>query len=210
ALKTLTIGINSGAPAMGVMGPTNTNGGWYSVADIHSNGLTTTDVHSRTVVGRLVTKVPSLDDGSISVLPDCRKKEIYSLRPGITWQDGAPFTANDLVFSLRFNADRGLPTGQQPVITVMDSAEAPDASTFVLYYKTAYFLGGALGTQQFWPQPAHLLSDAYDRYLTDKDSNEVANLPYWSSDYVHLGPFRMTTFDPAEGFEAHAYDGYFL
>ncbi|MBM2810576.1 MAG: hypothetical protein HW416_1335 [Chloroflexi bacterium] len=209
-IKTLTIGITGAAPAMGVMGPTNTNGGWHSVGDVHSHGLTTTDTNSRRPVGRLAENIPNVDDGSVSLLPDGRMRVAYTLRPGITWQDGVPFTAQDLAFSYRFNSDKGLPTSQQRVINLMDSVEAPDTRTFVVYYRGAYYLGGVLGFRELWPQPQHLLGEAYDRYVTTGNPDEVVALPYWTSAYVHLGPFRLTSFDPADGTEHRAYDGYFL
>ncbi|MBM2811215.1 MAG: hypothetical protein HW416_1974, partial [Chloroflexi bacterium] len=42
------------------------------------------------------------------------------------------------------------------------------------------------------------------------NADEVMNLAYWTSDYVHLGPFRLTSFDPAEGMAFRAYEAYFL
>src|SRR4030095_1145264 len=35
-------------------------------------------------------------------------------------------------------------------------------------------------------------------------------LPYWTQEYVHLGPFRLTRLDPGEGITFEAYDRYFL
>src|SRR5262249_53314975 len=43
-----------------------------------------------------------------------------------------------------------------------------------------------------------------------KNADDMINLPYWTSEYVHLGPFRVTSFDPAEGLVLQAYDKYFL
>jgi peptide/nickel transport system substrate-binding protein len=195
---------------MGIMGSTTTAGGWMTVTEVHSNGLVTSDVSTRRPVGRLAAKVPSLDDGSIALLPDGRMRVVYQLRQGITWQDGAPFSAQDLTFSYRLNSDAGIPSGQRDTINQMESVEAPDDGTFIIYFKGPYYLGGSLGMRPFWPQPRHLLGEAYERYLTTRNPDEVVNLPYWSADYVHLGPFRLTSFDPAEGMVFEAYDRYFL
>ncbi|MPZ12832.1 MAG: hypothetical protein GEU73_00120 [Chloroflexi bacterium] len=208
--KVVVFGVRGTAQAMGVMGSPTTSGGWHSATDIHSHGLITTEAASRTPIGRLAERVPTLDDGSIELLPDGRMRVEYTLRKGITWQDGAPFTAQDLVFSYQFNRDKGLPTNQRPVIDLMTSAEAPDDDTFVITYSSGYYLGGLLGTREFWPQPQHILGSAYDRYLAIGDPDEVANLPYWTSEYIHLGPFRLTTFDPIQGAQFEAYEGYFL
>src|SRR5437016_9240432 len=49
---------------------------------------------------RLAEQVPSIDNGSWAVNPDGTMRTTWHLRPDLAWQDGAPFTANDLVFSI--------------------------------------------------------------------------------------------------------------
>src|SRR5581483_3605856 len=184
----------------------STSGGWHTLTEIYATGLVTSDVNSRSLVGRLAVRAPSVDDGSVSVLPDGRMKVVFTLRPGVTWQDGTPFSAKDLMFSYRFHTDPGLPTAQMEHVGYMDSVEAPDDQTFVVYYKHPYYQGMALGVREFWPLPEHLLGDAYQRFQSSKNADEVANLPYWTTGFVHLGPFRITTFDPGEGMTLQAYD----
>jgi peptide/nickel transport system substrate-binding protein len=195
---------------MGVMGNTTTSGGWLSTTEIHSDGLITSDVHTRAPVGRLAEKVPSFDDGSIVILPDGRMRVTYNLRHNVTWQDGVPFTSQDLLFSYTFNSDKGLPTVQRDALDRIESVEAPDANTFVINFKGPFYQGAGLGVRAFWPQPEHLLISAYQKYLQDKNPEGVVNLPYWTSEYVHLGPFRLTSFDPQSGMAFQANDGYFL
>ena len=60
------------------------------------------------LVPRLADKVPAFEDGTISMLPDGRMKVVYPLRHDVLWQDGVPFTADDLVFSAAVRRD---PTG---------------------------------------------------------------------------------------------------
>ena len=79
------------------------------MAEIYSDGLVTTDVNNPRPLGRLAERVPSLDDGSISLLPDGRMRVVFNLRRGITWQDGAPFTAHDLAFSYQIGGPDGMP-----------------------------------------------------------------------------------------------------
>jgi ABC-type transport system substrate-binding protein len=92
----------------------------------------------------------------------------------------------------------------------MDSAEAPDPYTFVVYFKEPYYQASALGIRNFWPQPRHLLGEAYERFLMTGNAEEVINLPYWTSQYVHTGPFRLSSFDPAGEIVFEAFDRYFL
>jgi len=208
--KTMTIGVSSGVQSFGIMGSASGAGGWDAMVELFAEGLVTADVHSRQPVGRLAARLPSLDDGSIAMLPDGRMKVVYTIRQGVTWQDGVPFTAHDLVFSAKLDGDTGLPTIDSQATRLIDSFEAPDDSTFILYFKGPYYLGGVLGPQLLWPEPEHLLGDAYARYLDDKNPDDVAALPYWSTGYVNLTPFKLTAFDPGTSLTMQAYDGYFL
>src|SRR5437867_909616 len=86
--KTITVGVTGAAQAMSVMGSSTTSGGWHSVNELHSAGLTTTDYRSRGLVGRLAVSVPTVENGGLSLLSDGRMRAQFQLRPGITWQDG--------------------------------------------------------------------------------------------------------------------------
>src|SRR5438093_9271326 len=90
--KTLIIGVTSTVHAFALAGTTTTAGGWLSTSELHSEGLITADAQTRTPVGRLAERRPSFDDGSIQLQADGKMRVVYSLRSGITWQDGAPFT----------------------------------------------------------------------------------------------------------------------
>ena len=208
--KTLTIGISGSVRAMGIAGDATPVGGWISLIELHSDGLVTSDTSSRRPIGRLAERVPSLEDGTISVLPDNRMRVVFNLRRGVTWQDGTPFTAHDLVFTYRLCCDPGIPTDMEGAAPFISSAEAPDDTTFVVYFKQPYYLAATLGPLYFWPVPRHLVEPAYDRYVASRNADEVLNLPYWTTEYVHLGPFRLTRFEPGEGLSFEAYDRYFL
>jgi peptide/nickel transport system substrate-binding protein len=181
-----------------------------SANEVHSQGLITADVQQHVPVGRLAERVPSFSDGSMSLLPDGRMRVVYNLRRGITWQDGAPFTAQDLLFSYQLNADQGLPFVNRDATRQMDTVEAPDDVTFVITFKGPYYLADSLGLRLFWPYPRHLLAESYDRFTTTQSADEFLGQPYFTSHYVNLGPFRVTSFDAGDGVTFEAYDGYFL
>jgi peptide/nickel transport system substrate-binding protein len=208
--KQVTIGVTGMVNAMSIMGASVVLGGWHTVNDVHSAGLITSDFTTQKPIGRLAERPPTLDDGTIAMLPDGRMRVEFRLRPEITWQDGTPFSAQDLVFTHRLLSDSGIPSSLRPVIPLIDAVEAPNDQVFVIYYKGAYYRGGTLGVREFWPQPRHLLQPAYERYLASQNADEFVNLPYWTSEYVHLGPFRLTAFEPGEGMTFAAYPGYFL
>jgi peptide/nickel transport system substrate-binding protein len=210
APKALTIGIWSSVPALGLLVNTSPVGGGYRIGEIHSDGLITADTGVRRPVGRLAEQVPTLENGGVSLLPDGRMRVAFAVRKGVTWHDGRPFTAQDLVFSYQFAGPDGVPNPLNDTHRMMSSVEATDDHSFVVYYKGPYYLGAALGTPEFWPLPRHILEALLERYLTTKNAEEILQHPYWTSEYIHLGPFRLARFDPGEGMSYEAYDRYFL
>src|SRR5689334_4281230 len=64
--KTLTIGVTSRSQSMGVFAGSST-GGWTTLIEMHTAGLITSDFDKPTPIGRLAEKVPSIEDGSISI-----------------------------------------------------------------------------------------------------------------------------------------------
>jgi peptide/nickel transport system substrate-binding protein len=207
--KVLTIGVTTNVQVIGPFTGGST-GGWTTLNELHSAGLISSDVDSPRPIGRLAEKVPTLEDGSIAVLSDGRMRVVYNLRRNVTWQDGVAFTAQDLVFSNTFLSDPGLPVARSESARKVETVEAVDDYTAAFIFSTIYNLGNLLGPREFWPQPRHLLSEAYDRYQATGNSDEVVNIPHWTSEYVHLGPFRVTGFDPGEGVTFQAHEGYFL
>jgi peptide/nickel transport system substrate-binding protein len=77
-------------------------------------------------------------------------------------------------------------------------------------YKAPYYLAVGLGPHAFWPLPKHILGEAYERYLQSKNPDDILTHPYWNTEYVHLGPFRLTSFDPGDRISFEAYPGYYL
>lgn len=206
----VTLGVTAQVSAMSIAADSSTSGGWQDVSEVYANGLMTADVHTQAPVGRLVERLPTLADGSMAILTDGRMRVAYRLRSGITWQDGTPFTARDMAFSYRMLAERGLPAVERNALTEMDAVEAADDTTFVVHFKGPYYLADSIGLRLFWPHPQHILGDAFERYQADKDTQAFLNLPYWTTEYVHLGPFRLRQFDPGEAITFAAYEQYFL
>src|SRR5207244_13270938 len=111
-----------------------TPGSCATAHEPHSNGLVTADPHVQKPIGRLAARVPTVEGGGLSMLPDGRMRVVYELRHDVTWHDGMSFTAHDLVFSERVYVEGGLPYPTQDAVSLMDSSEALDDFTFVLYF----------------------------------------------------------------------------
>ncbi|WP_032826668.1 ABC transporter substrate-binding protein, partial [Bordetella holmesii] len=61
----------------------------------------------------------------------------FKLRPGVKWQDGTPFTADDLIYSYtRARAVPGSVATYAGYLRTIESMSAPDPLTFVVKTKT--------------------------------------------------------------------------
>lgn len=136
-------------------------------------------------VPELAAEVPTLANGGIS------KDGLtitYHLRPGVTWQDGVPFTADDVIFSWQqvMNPKNSVPsrigydditridkTDDHTIVIHLRKRFAPFAATFFTMSNTTY---GVI--------PKHLL----DKY-SDINRTEYANKP------VGTGPFIVAEYD---------------
>lgn len=208
--KVLTLGVTGSVQAISLPGGSSPVGGWVAVTEMHTDGLVTAENSVHKPIGRLAERVPSLDEGTITLRPDGKMRVVFTLRKGITWQDGQPFTAQDLVFSYQLGGPGGLPTSLNDAMEYMASVEAPDPLTFIINYRQPYYLGMALGPLMFWPLPQHLLSEAYGRYQATKNLDEILKEPFWTSGFVSVGAFRLTSFDPGAGLDFQAYENYYL
>jgi peptide/nickel transport system substrate-binding protein len=204
--KTINLAVTNAVLVLPIAGSNTTSGGWQSVNELYAQGLVTSDRDVRRPVPRLAARVPTLDDGSIEVLADGRMKTTYPLRRDVTWHDGTPFTARDLLFTFELVKDPNVPQLSLEASTQMSAAEAPDDYTFVIYWKAPYNQADSIGLRAFWPLPRHLLEQPY-RTL---DPLGFVNLPFWTTDYIHLGPFRLSEFRAGVEIEFLAYDAYFL
>jgi peptide/nickel transport system substrate-binding protein len=205
-VKSIVIGIANDIAVMPPSGSNTTSGGWQSVNELYAQGLVTSDRDVRRPVPRLAAQIPTFEAGTIEMLADGRMRTTYPLRTDVTWHDGQPFTAQDLMFSFELAKDPQVPHLSVEAINVMDSVEAPDDHTFVITWKRPYYLADSVGLRAFFPLPRHILENSYRTV----DPLAFTNLPYWTNQYVHLGPFRLLEFKPGEEIIFGSYEGYFL
>jgi peptide/nickel transport system substrate-binding protein len=152
----------------------------------------------------LVEQLPQLHSPSWHVFPDGQMETRYRLKPDLTWHDGIAVTAEDFVFALQIYKDPSF--GQSGgVIALIHEVQAPDPGAIVIRWKQPYPEAGALD-KDFPPLPRHLLAAPY----REVDPAAFANLPYWSSEYVGLGPYRLERREPGLALTGVAFAGYAL
>lgn len=115
--------------------------GWSSEPDT-MNPLTTYSTEAQEIIQLMYDKL--LDyDLAFKTTPSLAKEFSYSadglsitfkLRENVTWHDGKPFTADDVVFTYNLIKENSLGQYAQWLVD-LKSAEAPDASTVVLTFE---------------------------------------------------------------------------
>ena len=128
------------------------------------------------IVPDLATEVPSRADGGISA---DGKTITYRLRHDVRWQDGAPFTSRDVLFTWRALID---PHNLVPAHGEYDriaAMTAPDPYTVQMRLNAPFAPALALfaGGKQGAIVPAHLL-EGRDLSRGDFESNPVGTGPY--------------------------------
>jgi peptide/nickel transport system substrate-binding protein len=138
----------------------------------------------------LAETIPTVENGLWRVLPDGRMTTTWKIRPNAAWHDGAPFTAEDLVFTATVVMDKALPEFGDIAFDAVEGVDAVDAHTLtVRWSKPFIWANGLFSDTTGLPHPKHLLERVY---LEDKAS--YTSVPQWSEAYTGTGAFRMREF----------------
>ncbi len=156
----------------------------------------------------LVENLPQLNTDSWRVFPDGRMETTYRLKPGLTWHDGVPATAEDYVFGWATYSTPFVGHANLHPFDAIAEVVAADPRTVVIRWKQPYadvnFLGG-LGTE-FAPLPRHLLGQA----LESEQPEAFLKSSFWTRDYVGLGPYRLSHWELGAFIEMNAFEGHTL
>lgn len=137
-------------------------------ADVWADGLMTYDRDGKRLP-RLATEWTTSEDG---------KTYTFKIRENVKWSDGQPFSAEDVVFTL--NAFGKYNTYLTKLLPLIESAEAPDAATFVLKLKQPLTATLDLFDKEVFPLMAKHIYDGQD--VTTHPANLAP---------VGLGPFKF-------------------
>ncbi|APG27105.1 peptide-binding protein [Syntrophotalea acetylenivorans] len=119
----------------------------------------------------------------------------FHLRQGVRWHDGAPFTAEDVLYTYQLLIDPKTPTAYAERYRQVASAQVLDAHTFrVRYHKP---LATALISWAFSVHPRHLL-----------EGTEITKSPL-ASHPVGTGPYRFVAWKRGEKIVLEANPDYY-
>jgi peptide/nickel transport system substrate-binding protein len=153
----------------------------------------------------LAEGLPQLNTNTWRVFPDGRMETTYRLKPNLSWHDGTPVTADDFRFALQVYAVPALGVSGTIPISAMEEVVAPDPRTVTIRWRQPFPDADAL-VQSFQALPRHLLVEAFQQ----GDWDSFPNHPFWTHEYVGLGPFRLVRWEPGAAIEAAAFDRYVL
>jgi len=153
----------------------------------------------------LATALPRLNTETWQVFPDGTMQTRYQLKAGMKWHDGTPLTADDFVFGWRVYSRPDLGTAASTPIALMNRVHAPDRDTVVIEWRRLYPDAETLDLG-FQALPAHVLEEPLQR----SDPESFVNLPFWTRDYMGLGPYRLNQWIPGQEMQASAFESHAL
>jgi len=112
---------------------------------------------------------------SWEVSPD-GKRIVFHLRKGVKWQDGAPFTSADVLFTYRRMIDPKTPTAYAEDFKQVTRASAPDPYTFIVEYDRPF--APALASWGMHVLPEHLLEKYPDLSRSPLNKHPVGTGPF--------------------------------
>lgn len=119
-----------------------------------------------------------------------------TLRPGLTWSDGEPFTSADVAFTVRA-AQQLLAKGQLVISLTVDGEpvriETPDPLTVVVTLPRPFGPGIRL-LDNLWVLPRHRLEQA-EAAGTFAQAWPVTTPP---AEIAGMGPFRLVSYEPGQ------------
>ena len=176
-------------------------GGAHNARDIAHNDLVITNEGGE-LEPQLAAEVVSVDRGSWKLNADGNMETVWKIRPNVFWHDGTPFTAEDLVFSVTVKKDSEIPWTSSGRPELMDAYSAPDPLTFVVHWSAPYFRANE--APDIVALPRHLLES---RYREDKAS--FLNSPWFTSEFIGLGPYKVERWEPGSHIEFSRFDAYY-
>jgi peptide/nickel transport system substrate-binding protein len=136
-------------------------------------------------VPELATVVPTIKNGGISA---DGLSITYHLRKNVKWQDGMPFTADDVIFSYDAVMNKANNVGSQVGYSDITSIDKKDDYTIVVHLKQRYapFIASffTMSGTPYPVLPKHILSKYPD--INKVDFNRIP---------IGTGPFRVVEYD---------------
>lgn len=170
------------------------NAGWFNYWSVNAGGRSTGLQQLCLDTLWYVDSDEGLDgawDNSLAAEPpqynDDFTEMTVKLRDGLTWSDGEPFTADDVVFTVNTHMNTDGLYWSAPIQLNVDEVSAPDPQTVVFKLKkpnSRFHILFTVRWNALWIMPEHVFADAGDV------------LKFAFNPPVCLGPYKLLAFDP--------------
>jgi peptide/nickel transport system substrate-binding protein len=120
-----------------------------------------------------------------------------------------PLEAADFVFAWRVYANPASGSANVAPVGEMQEVSAPDSRTVAIRWRRLYPGAGAMYTRTqsgFGALPRHVLEQSY----VQDNFDVFANHPFWTDEYVGLGPYRLERWERGQEINAVAFDRFVL
>ncbi|HEY3118424.1 MAG TPA: ABC transporter substrate-binding protein [Chloroflexota bacterium] len=157
----------------------------------------------------LLASLPALNTDTWQVFPDGTMQTTYTLRPNLTWHDGAELTSDDFVFSWHVYSSPDLGIAGQAPMSLMSDLQAVDREHFQIHWKQPYADAETLSlyNSELPALPKHLMGAAFDQIATS-GGDVFATNSFWGPQYVGAGPYRMQQWETGGFVEGIGFDKY--
>lgn len=180
----------------------STSGGAVQAQNLPANKLQNTDEKGQ-IYAELAEALPSTTNGTWTISSDGTMETTWKLRPHIKWHDGQPVTTDDLVFGFQAATTPGVPSLGAAYLRNISEVVALDPLTAVVRWSKPSPLADAPG-DNLPVLPKHLLEADLAR-----SAEGFVQLPYWTSQFVGNGPFKLDQWVPGDQLQFSAFDGYY-
>src|SRR5262245_20405513 len=135
----------------------------------------------------LAQEIPTVENGGVA---RDGKSVTWKLKRGVSWHDGKPFTADDLVFNWEYAADQATSAITTTTYRDIDRVDKLDSHTVKLVFKgpTPFWFDAFCGARGMII-PKHL----FDGYRGGKSREAPTNLKP-----VGTGPYKFVDFKPGD------------
>jgi peptide/nickel transport system substrate-binding protein len=138
------------------------------------------------MIPMLAAEVPSIQNGGLA---RDGKSVTWRLKKGVTWHDGAPFTADDVVFNWEYSADPAAATVTSGSYKDIKVVKIDSHTVRVEFPKPTPFWGDAFCSTRGMLIPKHL----FEAYRGAKSREAPTNLKP-----VGTGPYKFVDFKPGD------------
>ena len=144
----------------------------------------------------LAAEIPNAEEGSVSA---DGLSVTWKLKRGVTWHDGKPFTADDVIFNCDYAQDPNTAATTMGTYRDVKAEKIDDYTVRVLFAKPTPFWADAFVGQRGCLIPKHL----YEAYKGAASRDAPANLAP-----VGTGPYKFAEFKPGDLVRGERYENY--